>query len=204
MYSPRIFAAVLFLITAAPLNIPQQGRNSIEGRVVTQDNRVPENVRVFLLNDGYSQLRQTYLDGAGRYQFKNLSPGDYYIQVEPAGSGYEKQSQRVEVNPFTLGRRPGAEIFRVDFVLLREKPATKPDPQMIPIKSKGLVFYQDVPAAAKTAYELGVKNLNKDLRKVEVYLIEAIKIYPDYYQALELLGSEYVKHGDYDCRTPWK
>jgi tetratricopeptide (TPR) repeat protein len=202
MFSSCVIVAALFFIPATPLNV-QQGRNSIEGRVVTQDNSVPENIRVFLLSDGYSQLKQTYVDGSGRFQFKNLNAGDYYIEVEPAGSGYERQSQRVEVNPFTMGRRQGgAEIFRVDFVLRREKSAAKPAEKTIAMKSNGLVFYQDIPPAARAAYELGSNNLDKDPKTAEINLTEAIKIFPDYYQALELLGSAYVKHSDYDVAIP--
>jgi tetratricopeptide (TPR) repeat protein len=182
----------------------QQGRNSIEGLINTTDNRTLENVRVFLLNDGYSQLKQIYADGSGRYQFKGLAAGDYYVQVEPAGTGYERQTQRVEVNPFTIGRRPGAEIFRVDFVLKPERAAKKTTAiEKGIIVSNGLIFYQEVPAAAKEAYQRGMQSLNKfDLRAAEVDLVSAIKLFPDYYDALEALGSEYVKHSFFDSATP--
>jgi len=182
----------------------QQGRNSIEGRIDTSDHRTLENVRVFLLNDGYSQLKQTYADGSGRYQFKGLVAGDYYIQVEPAGTGYERQTQRVEVNPFTIGRRPGAEIFRVDFVLKPEKPAKNSTvAEKGTSGSNGLIFYQEVPVAAKEAYQRGMHSLSKsDLRTAEVNLTRAIKLFPDYYDALEALGSEYVKHSFFDSAVP--
>lgn len=203
MFRAFITSVSLFFVAFSSVGLLQQGRNSIEGRIVTADNRILENVRVFLLNDGYSQLKQTYADGSGRYQFRGLNAGDYYVQVEPAGSGYERQTQRVEVNPFTLGRRPGAEIFRVDFVLKPEK-ASKITTTVEKVPpSNGLMFYQEVPAPAKAAYELGLQSLSKaDLKTAEVDLIQAIRIFPDYYEALEVLGSEYVKHSAYDAGVP--
>src|SRR6266480_7001710 len=98
-----------------------QGRNSIEGRITTPDNKSLDNVRVFLLNDTYGQRAQTYTNGSGRYQFSGLAPGNYYVQVEPAGTGYERQTQRVEVNPYDPLGSGGSEIFRLDIVLRPEK-----------------------------------------------------------------------------------
>jgi tetratricopeptide (TPR) repeat protein len=206
MFRALITTGILILATSSFAGVFQQGqgRNSIEGNIVTSDNKVLENSRVFLLNDGYSQVKQTYADASGRYQFKNLNAGDYYVQVEPAGSGYERQMQRVEVNPFTLGRRPGAEIFRVDFVLKPDKSGKRTAPlEKVPVRANGLVFYQDVPVTAKAAYQLGVQSLSKDdLKTAEVNFIEAIKIFPDFYEALDVLGSEYVKHAVYDAAVP--
>lgn len=206
MFRALITPVILLLATSSFAVALQQGqgRNTIEGHIITSDNRVIENVRVFLLNDGYSQLKQVYADASGRYQFKGLVPGDYYVQVEPAGSGYERQMQRVEVNPFTMGRRPGAEIFRIDFVLKPEQSRKK----IVAGENEALhpnasVFYQDVPGPAKTAYELGVQSLKKeDLKTAEVNLTQAIKVFPDFYEALDVLGSEYAKHGVFDAALP--
>ena len=91
------FASLLlsFNCFLAEPGLIQQGRNTVEGRVTTSDNRPLENVRVFLLSDFYGQLAQTYTDGSGRYQFRGLRRANYYVQVEPSGTGYERQTQRV-------------------------------------------------------------------------------------------------------------
>lgn len=204
MLATLIPALLLLLATFSPVSPFQQGRNTIEGRVMTTVNRPLENVRVFLLTDGYSQLKQVYTDGSGRYQFRGLNAGDYYVQVEPAGMGYEREMERIEVNPFSMGRRTGAEIFRVDFVLRPERARKKPTEIVsVTAKSNGLVFYQDVPGPAKDAYQSGIQSLSKsDLRTAEVDLFRAIKLFPDYYEALETLGSEYTKHSVYDAAVP--
>jgi len=204
MFVALITTVIFSFATFSPLGLLQQGRNSIEGRIVTSDKRAIEHVRAFLLSDGYSQLRQTYADNSGRYQFKNLIAGDYYVQVEPAGSGYERQTERVEVNPFSVGRRPGSEIFHVDFVLKPDKSRQKTTPgAKASLGSGDLAFYQEVPVPAKAAYQMGMHSLSRDqLKSAEVELIQAIKIFPDYYDALEVLGSEYAKHSAYDAAVP--
>lgn len=199
------FATVILtlatLVAGGQLN---QGRNSIEGRITTTDNKSLDNVHVFLLTDSYGQVGQTYTDGSGRYQFRNIASGNYYVEVDPGGTGYERQRQRIEANPYDPSGRGGSEIFRLDFVLKPDKFA----------KSKGtgaegapgaenVVFVQEIPPAAKEAYQLGVQSLKKEnLKMAEVGLTHAIELFPDYYDALETLGIEYVKHAFYDSAAP--
>jgi tetratricopeptide (TPR) repeat protein len=198
--TPPILALGLFAILTLP--VLAQNRNSIEGRVLTNNDKALSNVRVFLLNDGYGQRAVTYTDGSGRYQFRNLSAGNYYIQVEPAGTGYERQSVRVEVNPYNPSGTAAAETFRVDIILKLEKPAQKTDEEIV-TGTEGVVFVQEVPAAAKEAYQQGALSLKKDdLKGAEISLTRAIELFPDYYDALEMLGSMYVRHDYYDAAAP--
>jgi tetratricopeptide (TPR) repeat protein len=204
--SRAIFALGVFAMLALSVSeVPAQNRNRIEGRVVTNNGKALTNVRVFLLNDAYGQRGFTYTDGSGRYEFRNLSSGNYYIQVEPAGTGYERQSVRVEVNPYNpSGVGGGAETFRVDIVLKPEKPTKKTEAsEEIVTGPESVVFVQEVPAAAKAAYEEGASKLKKeDLKGAEVSLTHAIELFPDYYDALEMLGSMYVKHDYFDAAAP--
>jgi tetratricopeptide (TPR) repeat protein len=199
-----LFAATLATFAILSAHVAQaQSRNSIEGRVTTPDNTALVNVRVFLLNDGYGQRGQTYTNGSGRFVFRNLGIGNYYVQVEAAGTGYERQMQRVEVNPYTPGGG-GSEIFRIDFVLKPQKPSnvTGQNTDVAP-GANMVIFAQDVPANAKEAYQQGEQSVKKaDLKNAEISLTHAIQIFPDYYEALELLGSEYVKHNFFDAAVP--
>jgi tetratricopeptide (TPR) repeat protein len=198
MLACALALGALCALAAAPARA--QGRNSIEGRVTTPENRGLVNARVFLLNDGYGQRAQTYTDGSGRYQFRGLGPGNYYVQVEPAGLGYERQTQRVEVNPILLnGGGGGAEIFRVDFLLRPEKKDKNSDGETVKDR-ENTIFYQNVPEAAKGEYERGVKSLKKDDRLgAREELKHAIELFPDYYDALDALGTEYVKEAEYEA-----
>jgi len=177
-----------------------QGRNTIEGRVTTQDNRPLENVRVFLIGEYMGQPRQTYTDGSGRYQFRAIQRGNYSVQVEPGGLAYERQIQRVEVNAPDLVGSGGADFYRADFVLKPDKAGKRDDADS---SSKSALFYQNVPGPAKEAFKQGSQSLEKnDLRAAEAALVQAIKLFTDYYDALELLGSMYVKYGQYDAALP--
>jgi tetratricopeptide (TPR) repeat protein len=202
-----MFAVYLTVVLTFPMlfagSVFGQGRNSIEGRITTAENSPLVNVRVFLLNDGYGQRGQTYTDGSGRYYFRNLGIGNYYVQVEPAGTGYERQSQRVEVSPYAPAGG-GGETFRVDFVLKPEKPLTKTRlSEDVTPGANNVLFAQDIPQTAKEAYQQGEQSLKKnDLKMAEVSLTHAIEIFPDYYDALDLLGSEYVKHDYFDVAAP--
>jgi tetratricopeptide (TPR) repeat protein len=201
-----VYSAILLLALGAifPAESLAQGRNSIEGRITTPDNKGVDNVGVFLLNDSYGQRGQTYTDGSGRYQFRNLGAGNYYVQVEPAGIGYERQTQRVEVNPYDPSGSGGAEIFRLDIVLKPDKSARlkSSGPENTP-GAESVVFVQDIPTAAKTAYEEAEQSLKKeDMKMAEVNFVHAIELFPDYYDALDALGTEYVKHGFYDSAAP--
>ena len=97
-------AATLILVNlnAAPVSLPVslQDRNIIEGTVNAGDRPVSE-ARVFLKNDGYGQMAQTYTDASGRFRFSGLAGGNYYVEVDPAGTDYERQTQRVEARPFS-------------------------------------------------------------------------------------------------------
>jgi tetratricopeptide (TPR) repeat protein len=197
------FAAIAFLGGALPGNAIQ-GRNSIEGRITTTDNKSVENIRVSLLNDTYGQYAQTDTNGSGRYQFNGLPPGNYYIQVESGVTGYERQTQRIEVSPYDPSGSGGAEIFRLDIVLRPEKanPSGNANSEVAP-GGDGVVFVQTIPPAAMEAYQQGVQSLKKeDLKNAEVGLTHAIEIFPDFYDALDTLGSEYVKHAYYDSAAP--
>jgi tetratricopeptide (TPR) repeat protein len=190
------FSLTLIAGQLSPALLWIQGRNSIEGRVTTADNRPIDNIRVTLQSESYGTLATTYLDGAGRYQFRGIRPGTFYVLCEAPGTDFERQTQRLEVgNPFS--RTGGAEVYRVDFVLTRPKSAHSNTP------GSGVVFYQQVPDDAKAEYQRGLKRLDSnDFEAAASAIKHAIEIFPDYYAALELLGSEYVKREDYRTALP--
>ncbi|HNG91253.1 MAG TPA: carboxypeptidase regulatory-like domain-containing protein [Acidobacteriota bacterium] len=186
---------------SVPATVMIQSRNTVQGRVAGTDNRPVQNVRVFLLNDGYSQVGMQYSDSAGRYRFGNVPAGNYYLQVEPAGTEFEAQTVRIEVNPVnTLGT--GGEVFTYDLNLRpRKNPVSSGE--ALPAKNDSSVFYQDVPEAARKEYKKAAKSFEK--KEVEpgvAALKKALEIFPEYYDAMELLGSTYVDAGDYPAALP--
>jgi tetratricopeptide (TPR) repeat protein len=67
----------------------------------------------------------------------------------------------------------------------------------------GVIFVQPVPPAAREQFDKGVGSLNdKKTESAIQFFQKAIELYPDYFLALELLGTEYVKGGMYDKAVP--
>ena len=187
------YIAILVLSFAIPA-LAQ--RSSIEGRVVGPNGEGVQDARVFLKNGNLTDIAQDLTDSQGSYRFTTLSDGIYYIEVLPIGSGYDKQTLRVEL--FSLSRRPGgsAETYRFDFQLRPFRAIEKPLPKKL---AETLAFVQEVPPTARQKYKDAQKLLDKD-KKSEAHaaLRQSIEIYPDYYDALDLLGSEYITAGHSD------
>jgi tetratricopeptide (TPR) repeat protein len=68
----------------------------------------------------------------------------------------------------------------------------------------GAVFVQEVPERAKKEYERGAVLLPKPEQRREGVeaLKKAIELFPLYFEALELLGTEYVKQQEYEPAIP--
>jgi tetratricopeptide (TPR) repeat protein len=173
-----------------------QGRTTIEGRVTTTDGRPFPDIRVFLQNEVYSPVKTAYTDNSGRFRFDAIPAGVYYLQAEPGGADYELLKQRVDaVGMFRRGGTASGELFHVDLVLRPRKIGNS--------DTKGVVFLQAVPDAAKKEYQIGLKSLESAaFANATSSLKRAIEIFPDYYDALELLGTEYVKRQDYPAALP--
>jgi tetratricopeptide (TPR) repeat protein len=195
----------LFVFSIAfPSSASTQARNTIEGRVSTSDGRSISNARITLQNDSYSTVGSSYTDAAGRFRFMNISNGNYNVIIEP-GPGtpdFERQLQRVQAQAFNSRRSGGGEVFRVDFVIKPRAPSNTVlhnsgvDPNVI-------VFHQDIPENARKEYDHGIKSIEKgDVNNALQSLQKAIAIFPNYYDALELLGTQYVKRQDYNAAKP--
>src|SRR5829696_7421749 len=106
---------ICLLIFSVALVADAQGRNSIEGRVVGTDGLGIEEARVLLKNGNLTDIGQDITDSLGNYRFTSVAEGIYYLEVLPIGTGYERQTRRIEIS--SLSRRPGgsAEIYRHDF-----------------------------------------------------------------------------------------
>lgn len=176
--------------------LPVQARNTIDGRVTNSSGHPLSSMRVFLKDEGYAQAGTTLTDGGGRFRFGNIRSGNYTVEVEPGATGYERQEQRVQARAFNERRQGGGEVFRIEFVLLAKKSSARIGGDRA-VGSNIIVFHQDVPENAKKEYDRGVKSLEKGSFEDAVRFLKlAIQIYPDYYDALERLGTEYVTHED--------
>ncbi len=86
---------------------------------------------------------------------------------------------------------------QVDFVLGGRQTASL-------TTAPGAVFVQEVPEQARKEFERGSELLQNEQRRKEGIdtLKRAVEIFPNYFAALELLGTEYVKDREYDPAIP--
>ncbi|HEV7859956.1 MAG TPA: tetratricopeptide repeat protein [Pyrinomonadaceae bacterium] len=176
----------------------RQTGNQISGHVFDDSRRPVPQMYVELMNDLYQTIARTRTDNSGFYVFNHLSSGHFKIKVLVTGTGYTEQVQDVEINNFThqttTGTSSSKEFREQDFYLrLKEESrgvATNASP--------GVVFAQEVPTEAKKIYEDALRDLDakRDAQGLQE-LKKSIELFPKYYAALERLGTEYARRGEY-------
>jgi tetratricopeptide (TPR) repeat protein len=173
--------------------VPTQSRFAILGSVRDPGGQPVGSIRVTLLGENYQNLGTRFVDSSGRFQFRNLGQGIYTIRIEPAGTPYEEETQTIELQSMSPRRSGTEEPFAVDFRLRRKGGQV----------ATGVVFVQQVPARAREEYERGRSSLNSQNQEMALpSLKKAIEIFPDYFLALELLGTEYVRLGQFNDAVP--
>jgi tetratricopeptide (TPR) repeat protein len=73
----------------------------------------------------------------------------------------------------------------------------------LPASSTGVIFVQEVPEPARKEYQRGAALIQKDDRTEGIAALKkAIELFPLYFDALELLGTEYVKTQEFELAVP--
>jgi tetratricopeptide (TPR) repeat protein len=178
-------ACVLVLISfACGADALAQG-HSIRGKIRTPSGASVPRVTVSLESGNGALVDQTVANNEGDFFFGNLSEHSYLVTV--SSPDYDPASERIE---FVRSIGPGeqGETRTIELTLNGRGGVRPPRP--------GLNFAQNVPKAARDAYESSLK-LSKEGRAAEslAALREAVKIFPDYFAARFLLAAEYVKQG---------
>ena len=171
----------------------QQNGNSISGHVSDNQRTPIANLRVELLNEVDSVIQTSKTDASGLFVFRKLSDGTFQVRVQASGTSYVGQTKRVELS------RPsgfGAVFEEVDFVLSAPRATSSS-------AKPGVIFAQDVPEQARQQYQRAAELLQKERQEEGVAALKkAIEIYPQYFDALEMLGSEHVKQQEYEHAVP--
>ena len=186
--------AIVVLMMSGPVLPTGQIGNTIMGTVFDTSGRPLPDLWVEALDEANQQLGKTRTDAVGRYVFSRLSAGVFLVKIGSDGI-HISQTQRVEIVP-SVGIS-GSHIQTVDFYLksYSESNATPSGPT-------GFLFAQEIPEAARNAYQEGVELLSKDAEAGLKKLDEAISIFPDYYAALARYGFELVKSRKFDRAVP--
>ena len=186
----QLLLALTMLLAATSFG---QSRNTISGFVFTPDRRPISQVPVEVMNEVYQVLQRTRTDGSGRFFFAGLSSGKFIVKVLPFGTNFEEQSQEVEIiNIPRAGGSTSDQAYK-DFYLR----AKKTGPELRPVS--GTIFAQEVPNEAKKLYEKGLNDLEASRTEAGIAsLLESLKVFPEYYLALERLGREYINQRNYE------
>jgi tetratricopeptide (TPR) repeat protein len=186
--------APLILCLALTL-LPSQSRFVVFGHVRDPSGNNVSSIRVSLLDENEQTLRTVFADTSGRFQFRNLGEGIYLVRVETTGTPFEEQTQRIDLQSASRLASSTEDPWMVDFRLRMKKGDS--------VTTPGVVFLQNVPPLAREQYEKGVIGLSEKKTESGIQsLKKAIEIFPDYFLALELLGTEYVKGGMYEDALP--
>jgi predicted Zn-dependent protease len=195
-----VMSSILLLLSMVFSSSVPQGSYAITGSIRTTDGRGVDSIRVSLMDENYQIIKTVFTDSTGRYRFSAVRTGSYIVSVVPIGGPYEETSQQLDLQTLSGGRRGKSgsttEPVLVDFVLKRKK-------GVVENRVNEVVFAQDIPEAARAEYKHGLDKLKENMPEEGISALKrAVKIFPDYYLALELLGTEYVKRGELQAALP--
>jgi Tfp pilus assembly protein PilF len=168
-----------------------QTRYEVEGVIYGLGTKPIGNITITLENRTRAQIALTFSDSDGRYHFSGVEAGVYYLIVKPNDTQFQQSMQRIEL--IDTGRGAGnTSAEKVDFML---RPAPRKDADSV---TPGVVFVQEVPAAAEKEYADAMKSLAKsDKDGATRQLKKAIEIFPTYFLVIQQLGLLYVETNDF-------
>ena len=169
--------------------------NSIEGIVWDPYRRPAANLYVELQNENYLSLRRVRTTGNGRFSFTGLTPGRYNVKVLTSGTNYVEATETVEL--VNVIARASDTAFLDIYLKFDKRKVSSGLGELT-----GAIFVQNVPPEARRLYTQGVSHINDGGRGF-LEIEEALKIFPEYYDALNTLGTEYVARKDYQKALPY-
>lgn len=162
----------------------QNPSNMIRGKVISPGGTPLNNAIVELRDTGGAIIGQIVTRNDGDFTFNRVVPGEYEINVTSSGFETARQMVRFSQND----RMSFFEVVNVEIIL-----QAKPEPAVHPA---GTNFVQEVPENARTAYEKSVAKLREGKsEEAIVFLQEAIKIFPQYFDANFTLAKELFRTG---------
>lgn len=195
----RFLIVLLFLVCCVTSAQPSPAAfiNRIEGQVYGPDRRPVENARVELLNEVESSVASSKTDSSGRFTFVGMVSGRYNVHVMAFATNYAEQTQEVII---TNARPLGSDIAFVQFYLTidqRARPTVRDT-------ATDLLFVQEIPPEAKKLFQDGADDLKSLRTPGGLARIEnALKVFPNYFDALNLIAKHYVIQKEYTMAYPY-
>jgi tetratricopeptide (TPR) repeat protein len=190
---------IFLLVTILIFSQGAFASSTIIGNVYDKQRNPLVDVDVELLDDLYRVMPggRTRTDASGRYEFNGLGNGNYTVRVFPFRYDLEDQSLPIEINTQNFRGGQGSGYFSLDFYL-------QPRRGGLADAELGVVFAQEIPPDAKKLYDKSLDDLAKKRTTEGVGgLIEAVKVFPTYYNALHRLGKELYVLKKYEDAYPY-
>jgi tetratricopeptide (TPR) repeat protein len=192
-------SSVVLLLVLAIQPFSLQNFFSIVGSVRDDTGRSVSSVRISLEDENGQPIKSLFADASGRFQFRGLRAGNYQVRVEPTGLPFDPAIVSVPLQSMTNSSINSSTTdipTPVDIVLRRKKNV---DAVAAP---PAVVFSQNVPPNAREEFNRASTSIAKDPASGISSLKKAIEIFPEYFDALELLGTQLVKQGDFENAAP--
>jgi predicted Zn-dependent protease len=183
-------STVAFANSIGDTNSPNTFVSRIEGVVWDPYRRPVRDLYVELQDEDYVAIARSRTDSAGRFTFNNPAGGRYNIKVLTSGTNYLEYTESVQIMSVVRG---ASDTVYLDIYLKFDKRKVNSNAAEI----TEVVFVQDVPEEARKLYKRGVKDLHEKSDLGFSELEEAVKIFPNYFDALNILGREYVAIKEY-------
>ena len=167
--------------------------NRIEGIVWDPYRHPVSDVYVELQNELGSSLSRLRTDSTGRFSFTVSQQGNFIVKVLASGTDYLDAAEAVEIVAGNAGNSLANDSAYLDIYLKFDKRKINTGVASI----TEAVFVQEVPEEARKLYKNGIKDINKNDLKGFEEIVQALKIFPDYYDALNTLGRQYVQRKEY-------
>jgi tetratricopeptide (TPR) repeat protein len=130
-----------------------------------------------------------------------MSSGTFKIKVLPVGTNYLEEVRDVQIVNYNVGNMITSDSVYLDIYL-------KPDKRQVNTSepnAPGVVFVQNIPSEAQNIYKKAVSQLenSKSADLGLENLKRAVEIFPDYFDALNRLGIEYMRREKYFEALPY-
>jgi tetratricopeptide (TPR) repeat protein len=190
--------SIILLMSLIVQPFASQNYFSVVGTVRDDTGHPVPSIRVSLEDENSQPIRTVFTDASGRFKFPGLRAGNYRLRAETAGLPYEENSQPIELYSIRrTGNTSTTEETNVFDITLRRKKSGSGSGS-----TPTVVFAQVVPPSAREEFNRGASSIRKDPESGKLAIKKAIEIFPDYYDALELLGTEYLAQGQFDTAIP--
>jgi len=175
---------ITLLIIGVATASAQQG-HTIRGKVRNDAGVNLPRVTVDLETGNGSLINQTVTNNEGDFSFSGLGETSYVVVA--SAPDYNSVSERIDFVRRVSADQPG-ETRIIEITLLPKIGA--------PANRAASTFIQDIPPAARTTLERALK-LSKQGKPdlAQALMREAIKLFPDYFDAHFALGNELMKAG---------